>query len=129
VRLLLDTHVLLWWLRDDPRLGRGPRALIAHVDVDVLVSAASCWEASIKARKGKIDVFGSALWRLATEEGFKTIGIEQSHLVEMEQLPKVAGHGDPFDHLLLAQAKAENAALMTADRFLGSYGVPCVGVR
>jgi PIN domain nuclease of toxin-antitoxin system len=129
VRLLLDTHVLLWWLKDNPRLGQRGRDLIASPKVDVLFSVASCWEASIKAGRGKIDIIGSDMWRLAREEGFELLGIEVNHIAAMESLSKVAGHGDPFDHLLLAQAKAEGAALMTADRALPRYGVPCIGVR
>ena len=90
---------------------------------------ASCWETSVKARKGEIDVIGSDLWRAALDEGFAILAIEPSHIAEMDRLPKIAGNGDPFDHLIIAQAKAEGAALMTADRALTSYGVPCIGVR
>jgi PIN domain nuclease of toxin-antitoxin system len=129
VRLLLDTHVLLWWLKDNPRLGRRARDVIASTEADVLFSVASCWEASVKARKGRIGLAGSDLWRLAIEEGFELLAIEPPHVAEMERLPRVRGHGDPFDHLLLAQAKAEGAALMTADRAMTLYGVPCIGVR
>lgn len=127
MRLLLDTHVLIWWLEDDPRLRSSARALIAKPNADVFFSIVSCWEASLKARKGKIKITGSAMWRLLLEEGFEPIGLAANHIVEMEKLPVVAGNGDPFDYLLLAQAKAEGAALMTADRMLTEYGVPCIG--
>lgn len=127
MRLLLDTHVLIWWLRDNPQLGSRPRDMISDVNVDVLFSAVSCWEASLKYRAGKMEITGELLWRLALEEGFEGITIQQDHLAELERLPVVAGHRDPYDHLILAQAKAEGAALMTADRAMALYGVRCIG--
>ncbi len=127
--MLLDTHVVIWWLRDDPRLGPKPRALIAERESKVLFSVVSCWEASVKYRVGKMDITGSELWRFAIEEGLEPIGLEFSHIEELDRLPSVAGHRDPFDHLLLAQAKAEGAALVTHDRALPKYGIPCIGVR
>ena len=129
MRLLLDTHILLWWLRDDPLLRPKPRAIIADSVGEVLFSVVSCWEASVKHRIGKMEIGGSDLFRLAVEERFLPLGLEAGHLQELERLPKVAGHGDPFDHLLLAQAKRENATLMTHDREMTRYGVNCIGVR
>lgn len=128
MRLLLDTHVLIWWLRDNLQLGSRPRALIADVNVEVLFSAVSCWEASLKHRVGKMEMPGALMWRLALEEGFEGITIQPSHLAELESLPVVARHRDPYDHLILAQAKAEGASLMTADRAMTRYGVRCIGV-
>lgn len=129
MRLLLDTHVLVWWLKDNPRLGSRPRALIADRSVEILFSAASCWEASIKYLSGKFELPGTELWRMAIGEGFACVGIDSSHFAKLESLRTVTGHGDPFDHLLLAQALAEDAALMTADRKMAQYGVRCIGVR
>ena len=129
MKVLLDTHVLVWWLKDDPQLGPRPRALIASGSVDVMFSAASCWEASIKHRQGKFELSGSALFRMASDAGLVFIGIEAPHLAELENLPAFAKHGDPFDHLLIAQTLAEAAALMTADRKMPQYGVRCIGVR
>ena len=129
MRVLLDTHVLVWWLKDDPKLGPRPRALIASGSVEVLFSAASCWEASIKHRSGKFELPGSTLFRMAADAGLRFLGIESSHLAQLESLPAFAKHGDPFDHLLIAQTKAEAAALMTADRQMPQYGVRCIGVR
>ena len=129
MRVLLDTHVLIWWLRDDPLLGPKPRALSADAGIEALFSIASCWEASIKTRLGKMDLPGSQLWRFSSENGLRPLGIELSHLAELERLPIVPGHRDPFDRLLLAQAKAEGAALVTHDRALPSYGIDCIGVR
>jgi PIN domain nuclease of toxin-antitoxin system len=129
VKLLLDTHVLIWWLRDDPRLGPRARALMADSQAEVLFSVVSCWEASVKARVEKMDVTGTDLWRCATGEGLEPIGLEAAHIEELDRLPKVSGHRDPFDHLLLAQAKVEEAALVTHDRVLPQYGIRCIGVR
>ena len=129
MKLLLDTHVLVWWLKDDPKLGPGPRALIANGSVEVLFSAASCWEASIKHRSGKFELPGSTLFRMASDAGLVFIGIESDHLAQLESLPTFAKHGDPFDHLLVAQTFVEDAALMTADRKMPQYGVRCIGVR
>lgn len=129
MRLLLDTHVLLWWLRDDPRLGPKPRALISDGDVEAIFSVVSCWEASVKFRAGKSDIQGSDLRRFALGERLRPIGLESSHIDELDRLPIEARHRDPFDHLLLAQAKAEGAALMTHDRAMTQYGVRCIGVR
>jgi PIN domain nuclease of toxin-antitoxin system len=127
VKLLLDTHVLLWWLRDNPRLRAKARAVIADPRVTVLVSIASGWELSIKHRLGKNAELGSAVLREAVDEGFGLVGVTCEHLVALERLPRVNGHGDPFDHLLLAQALVEDARLMTADRMMPSYGVRCIG--
>lgn len=129
MRLLLDTHVLIWWLRDNPQLGQRSRSIISHADVEVLFSAVSCWEASLKYRLGKMEMSGAYMWRNALEEGFEGIAIQPGHLDELERLPVLPGHNDPYDHLIVAQAKAEGAFLMTADRALTRYGVPCVGVR
>ena len=130
MRLLLDTHVLIWWFRDNPRLGPRPRALIADGATEVLFSCVSCWEATIKTRKGKeIEMPGSQIWHNAAAEKFLPLGIAPKHIEALERLSRVPGHGDPFDHLLLAQAKAESAVIMTNDVKMAQYGVPCIGVR
>ena len=129
MRVLLDTHVLIWWIRDNPRLGSKPRALIADRANEVLFSCVSCWEATIKARTGKIELTGSQLWLSASGEKLVPIGIKAEHIAALEGLPRVAGHGDPFDHLLLAQAQAEGAAIMTNDAKMTLYGIQCIGVR
>ena len=129
MRLLLDTHVLLWWLRDDPMLRPNARAVIADSDGEVLFSIVSCWEASVKHRVAKMEICGSDLFQQAVSEQFLPLWLESKHLEELDRLPRVAGHGDPFDHLLLAQAKREHATLMTHDRDMTRYGVNCIGVR
>ena len=129
MRLLLDTHTLVWWLRDNPTLGSNARALIADEATEVMFSLVSCWEASIKHRLGKMDIAGSELWHAAIAAKFSPIDLLPRHIEELERLPVVKGHRDPFDHLLLVQAKVEADALVTHDRKLPQYGVRCIGVR
>jgi PIN domain nuclease of toxin-antitoxin system len=126
VKVLLDTHILLWWQQDRLRLGERARSIIASPEVAVLVSTASLWEIAIKYRLGKIEVCSSEALNHVRDEGFTIIGITADHTAEVEKLPHVEGHRDPFDHLLLAQAKVEGAALITADRILTRYGVRCL---
>jgi PIN domain nuclease of toxin-antitoxin system len=126
VRVLLDTHILLWWWQDRLRLGERARSIIASPEVAVLVSTASLWEIAIKFRLGKIDVCSSEALDHARREGFTIIGITSDHTDQVEKLPRIDGHRDPFDHLLLAQAKVEEAVLMTADRILTQYGIRCL---
>jgi PIN domain nuclease of toxin-antitoxin system len=125
VKLLLDTHILLWWLRGNPKLGAQTRRLIADPRAEPVVSIASFWEVSIKARTGKITEFGALLMAEATAAGFGILHVQPRHLAMLERLERVDGHNDPFDHLIVAQAKAENAVLITGDKQLRRYGVDC----
>lgn len=126
MRLLLDTHVLIWWQRNDPKLGPKTRAAIENPTSTILISAASHWEMSVKFRVGKLDERGSRIWERAEAAGCTIVPITRDHLVALESLPR--RHGDPFDHLILAQAKAENALLVTNDRKMLGYDVPCLRV-
>ena len=126
MRLLLDTQVLLWWLKDDPKLVPPTRALIADSRNTILVSAASFWEISIKYRIGKIDKQGSAVLREVEALGFTIVPLAAEHFQRLEQLESKPGHNDPFDHLILVQATAEDAVLITSDRFPRSYGIRCL---
>ena len=126
MRLLLDTHALLWWLADDPRLGPQARALIADPAHDVLLSAVSLWEIVVKVRIGKLVADVREVAEAAAAEGVALLPIEVPHLTALAALP--AHHRDPFDHLLIAQAIAEDAAFLTADRNADAYRVrviPC----
>jgi len=127
VKLLLDTHVLVWWLEDNPRLISPVRSIIADRKHRVMVSVASFWELSIKFRKGRIDRNGSGAWHDAVAEGFEVLNVVPEHYEALEVLPNVDGHGDPFDHLILAQTVCEQATLITADRQMADYGIACLG--
>jgi PIN domain nuclease of toxin-antitoxin system len=119
-RLLLDTHVVLWWLIDDARLGPLARKLIADPDNTVFVSAASGWEIAIKQALGKIDV-PPDLDAEMMREGFASLPITFFHGQQAGALPP--HHRDPFDRMLVAQAQAEGLLLVTADPQFGAYGI------
>ena len=119
-RLLLDTHVLLWWLGDDPRLGAGCRALMADPRNTVYVSAATVWEVGIKRALDKLDA-PEGLADVVNEEGFEALLIGLAHGEYAAALPPL--HRDPFDRMLVAQAQLEGLQLVSADTQLAAYGV------
>ena len=119
-RLLLDTHTLLWWLADYPRLGTGARDLIADEMNKVFVSAATAWEISIKKSLGKLDAPGD-LDAVVEEEGFQKLAITFFHGERAGDLPPL--HRDPFDRMLVAQSQAEGLEIITADEAISKYGV------
>ena len=121
MKLLLDTHILLWSLAENPRLKPRIRDLITDRNNEVLFSTVSIWEVLIKIRVGKMQLDWRRLGPAALSAGFAKIGIEHDHLVALAALPR--HHGDPFDHMLVAQASAEGATLVTTDRILGDYPV------
>ena len=118
--LLLDTHVVLWWLQDDDRLGPSARQLIAD-QPRVSVSAVTVWEIAIKAALGKLEP--PTDWPDDMEtEGFDPLPIGFAHAVEAARLPRL--HADPFDRMLVAQARTEGFILVTADPRISRYDVP-----
>ncbi len=123
MRLLLDTHVLLWFAAGHPRLGAAAREAIASPANDVLVSAVSLWEAAIKVRVGKLSVEIPALTAGCVRAGFRILELSPRHVARLMKLPLPGEHRDPFDHLLLAQAAAERAQFVTADARLAGFGV------
>ena len=120
MRLLLDTHVLLWWLSEDARLGREARAAIADGTSSVLVSAATAWEISIKQALGKLEAPDDLEGALAAER-FDALPVTVPHALAAGRLPR--HHDDPFDRLLVAQAQQERLRLVTADRRVSRYDV------
>jgi PIN domain nuclease of toxin-antitoxin system len=124
LRLLLDTHALLWWLADDARLGLRARELIGDPTNDVLVSVGSLWEIVVKMRIGKLDADLAEIIRAIEQGGFSLLGIEAAHLARLATLP--SHHRDPFDHLLLAQAAAEAASLVSDDANMRRYGASII---
>ena len=116
--LLLDTHVLLWWLADDTRLTDTARELIAAPDNMIFVSAASAWEISIKQTLGKL-TFEGELETVVKKEGFTMLPISFRHAAETQFLPHI--HHDPFDRMLVAQARVEILHILTADRRILKY--------
>jgi len=127
VKLLLDTHALLWFLVDDHRLTPATRGLMADPINDVFVSAASAWEIAIKKSLGKLTVPPDiATWLSAqlTRSRLTPLAITVSHAAAVERLP--AHHADPFDRLLIAQANAENLSVVTSDPQFEQYDVRLV---
>ena len=123
-RLLLDTHVWLWWQADDPRLGPAARRNI-HSAAEVRFSAASAWEIAIKSALGKLRLpRGADIDAELARDGFVPLAVEIAHADGVRALPAL--HRDPFDRLLVAQALAEGLTLVTADAALARYDVPVV---
>lgn len=121
MNVLLDTHVLLWWLAADRSLPDAARAAIADPDTIVLVSAASAWEISIKQAAGRLDVPDDLLTAL-DENDFDSLPITAAHALAAGRLS--LHHTDPFDRMLIAQARAEELTIITVDRRFADYGVP-----
>lgn len=121
MRLLLDTHVLLWALADPGRLPAAARALIEDAENEVFFSAASLWEIAIKSTLGRADFAADAEEVLAAmpEAGFAELPVRARHAVEVSRLPQI--HKDPFDRMLIAQARAEPMVLLTNDALLAGY--------
>ncbi len=124
MKLLLDSHVLLWAAADDRRLSAEARSLIEDTQNKRYFSAASLWEITIKRGLGRKDfqVDPRLLRRGLLDNGYAELAITSEHVIAVEELPAI--HKDPFDRLLLAQARIEGAVLLTADDHLGRYGDP-----
>ncbi len=122
MRLLLDTHALLWFALDDPQLSATARAAIADPTNAVLVSPASYWEIAIKVSLGKLKADAMEVRDAALEGGFVELPIRGPHALHVGGL--AWHHRDPFDRLLIAQAAAEPMRLLTADEQLLAYGGP-----
>ena len=124
MRLLLDTHALIWWLLGDEALSAPAQTAIADRSNDSFVSAASAWEITTKYRIGKLpqaaflvaDVAG-----IAAGQGFTELPISMRHGQIAGSLPGI--HKDPFDRILVAQAIAEDMAIISIDAVLGAYGI------
>ena len=124
MKLLLDTHVLLWALGDVKRLSLNVRRQIEDPDNDVLFSAASIWEIAIKSSQGRSDfsIDPRVIDREARVAGFAELPISAGHALAVQGLP--SHHRDPFDRLLIAQALTEPAWLYTSDKLLVRYEGP-----
>ena len=120
MNLLLDTHVLLWWLADSAELKDDARTAIVDAGNTVWVSAASAWEISIKRALGKLKAPAN-LEGAVTRSGFSPLPITLSHAEAAGRLPR--HHDDPFDRMLIAQASAENLTIVTHDKRFQRYKV------
>ena len=118
MRILLDTHIYLWWLEDHPKLSTAARTLIDDA-TEVYVSSASIWEASIKAGIGKLDVDVDALVAEIGRSGFSELQVSARHAAAVRGLLDI--HNDPFDRILIAQAVCEPLRFLTHDGKLKGY--------
>lgn len=122
MRLLLDTHVFLWWNEDDPRLKQEVKDTIVRAEGNV-VSAASAWEVAIKSALGKLQL--QIPFEEAVEiNAFQKLPVDFRHAAATTALPTY--HGDPFDRLLIAQALTEGLTLVTHDRVFARYGISII---
>jgi len=126
VRLLLDTHGLLWWLADDRKLTKNARAIIANPDNDVFVSSASLWEIAIKAALGRLEVELDDLEGAIARNGFRSLPIGFRHALTAGRLPAL--HRDPFDRMLVARASVEELRVVSHDRVFERYGLSAEGL-
>ena len=119
MRLLLDTHILLWVLRDADELTPGCRSMIRQAEA-VFVSSVSIWEVAIKTSIGKLSAEPARLAQQAVAAGLKPLAVTWTHVLALNGLPAL--HRDPFDRMLVAQAVSEPLHLITHDRKLVGYG-------
>jgi PIN domain nuclease of toxin-antitoxin system len=124
VKLLLDTHALLWFHEDDPKLSRKAARAIEDPDNQCLVSHVSIWEMAIKVSLGKLRIpipLPDYVRLGISDQGFSFLPIEIDHLLHVSTLP--FHHGDPFDRLLVAQCLTEGISLVSHDAALEQYGI------
>ena len=124
VRALLDTHALLWWIIDSPRLSEAARQVIGAESSEIYVSVASLWEARIKQRLGKLTLPANFREEI-TRQGFHELNVTGSDTDVLAALP--LHHRDPFDRLLIAQAIGGSLTIVTADEQFAHYQVLTVG--
>jgi PIN domain nuclease of toxin-antitoxin system len=120
VNLLLDSHILLWWLTASERLSKNARNAMADCAA-AYVSAATIWEIGIKCALGKLEVPDN-LDEALRDSSFRPLPVQISHAIAAGKLPRY--HDDPFDRMLVAQASVESLTLLTADARLRDYNVP-----
>ena len=122
MKLLLDTHMVLWWEANHPRLPKEVLRLVRKEADAVFVSRASLWEISIKLSMGRLKLDLAQFTRNIEKGGFEWLDIKNEHLLTVAVLPTFDDHRDPFDRLLVAQSLTEPLLLLTADAALARYG-------
>ena len=130
MNLLLDTQALLWWREASRRLGRHARQAIEAEAASVSVSAASIWEIAIKSSVGRLrlrDPLDVWMPDALERHGFATLSVTVAHAVAVAGLPR--HHEDPFDRLLIAQARLEHLTIVTSDAAFDDYDIPVLDAR
>ena len=113
---LVDTHILLWVLVDSEKLPVKVREIICNPNHEIYYSVASMWEVAIKYSKGKLPISGALFLHYCEQAGFKKLPVDERHVLALENLTRQDGsppHKDPFDKIMLAQAKADSMLFMT----------------
>lgn len=123
MRLLIDSHALMWWFEAAPALSTAACAAIADPTNEVLISTAALWELTIKSSLGKL-ALPADLETMVSSQGFAVLSIRFVHLRKFETLPRY--HRDPFDRMMIAQALAEGIPIATNNRAFAAYGVQIV---
>ncbi len=124
MKLLVDTHCWLWWFANDARLGAEARALLEDGENTVFFSAASSWEIAIKSGLGKLELPEAPeryVPKRLAEQGMLGLAVEHAHALSVASLPQ--HHNDPFDRLLVAQARVEGLSILTVDPNIAAYDV------
>ncbi len=120
MKLLLDTAAFLWWIENPRKVPKDARAAIASPDNEVLLSIVSPWEIAVKASIGKLRTPGD-LEAMLPDMGIELLPISLTHVAAVQALP--FHHRDPFDRMLIAQARSEQAVVLTSDPMFAKYGV------
>lgn len=124
MKLLLDTHTFIWFSEDDPLLSDTVHQLIADVNNQLFLSLVSVWEIQIKSQMGKLNLNNSLSETIdlhRKQNGLELLPIELKHILQLSELESV--HRDPFDRLLIAQAKVESMVILTRDSRIKQYNV------
>lgn len=127
--LLLDTHIILWMISDDKRLSQKAKAIIKENFDSVYYSIASMWEVQIKYSVKKMPISGIDFMHYCEQSGYHKLPIDDLHVKELANLERdesAPPHNDPFDRIMLSQAKAEGFTFLTHDPFFRGYNEPCV---
>lgn len=122
MNFLLDTHLLLWAAGAPERMSARARRLLLATDSVLVFSSASLWEISIKRTLGRADfnVDPRRLWRMLLVNGYTELTVSSEHAIQVNDLPPL--HKDPFDRILIAQARVEGIVLLTVDKVVAKYG-------
>lgn len=131
MNLLLDTHILIWALNEDPKLSEKARSLILDPDNAIYYSSVSIWEVAIKhaLHPDNVQFSGKELSQYCQEAGFLPIEMRDKHVYALETITRAddaPAHHDPFDRILIAQAKAENLSFLTHDSLIPYYNETCI---
>ena len=127
--ILLDTHMILWAMLDDPKLNDKMRNIILDPNNTIYYSIASMWEVQIKYDIKKMPISGIEFMHYCEQSGYHKLPIDDLHVVELAGLVRDEAapfHNDPFDRILISQAKAEGFTFLTHDSLLRGYNEPCL---